>query len=166
MENNPATETNIPSIATEEKVEVLPSTEIDLEAKVKALEEEKARLTVERENYRVAYLKKESKKENFEDEEMDEKMRRIAAETLADSRLAEIAQEQDIIIKKALKENKELKLAQLNKSNTPPAAVGTHSESQPVRDTLVTPEQMAYFKTKGYTDKDIERYKKNLQRFR
>jgi len=79
--------------------------------------------------------------------------------------LAEIAQEQDALIKKALKENRELKLAQLNKTNTPPASVGTHSEGQMVKDTLVTPDQAAAFKARGWSDKDIEKYKKNLQRY-
>jgi len=136
----------------------------DNEAKIAALEEEKAKLTVEAANWKVAALKaKDKAKESGEDDE-DERMTAIAQRALADSRLAEIAREQQAIIEKALKENKELKLARLNKTE-PAAAVGTHSEGTPVRDTLVTPEQMAAFKARGWTDKDIERYKKNLQKY-
>ncbi len=154
---------------TEAKPEVIPpkeEIEDDNEARILALEKEKAKLIEESANYRVAYLKEKSKKkENPEDEGEEDTMRRIAREELAGSRLVEIAQEQDQIIKKALKENKELKLAHLNKTNTPPST-GVHSEGQNVKDTLVTDEQLAAFKARGWDDKQIERYKKNLLRYR
>jgi len=126
----------------------------DMEARFKKLEEEKN-------NYKTAFLKEKSKNksENFEVDE--DVITQKVQEALANSRLAEIAREQDAIIQKALKENKELKLAQLNKTTTA-TAVGTHSEGQAVKDTLVTPEQMAYFKSKNWSDKEIERYKKNF----
>lgn len=162
------TETNAQPIVTEETAKVIAvDSNEDLEAKVTALEAEKARLIEEKSNYQVAYLKEKKRKEDDDDEPISgsDEMRRIAREELANSRLVEIAQQQDEIIKKALKENKELKLAHLNKTNTPLASIGTHSESQPVKDTLVTPEQMSAFKARGWTDKDIERYKKNLQKY-
>lgn len=166
MENQPAIEQDS-TIASNTEVKVSSPTDVDLESRFAQLEAEKLKAVGEAANYKMAYLKEKSKQkeESFEDEEGDEKFRRIAREELANSRLAEIATEQDAIIKKALRENKELKLAQLNKTNTPPAAMGTHSEGTPVKDTLVTPEQLAYFKSKNYTEKDIERYKKNLQKY-
>lgn len=166
MENK-TTEANVPPIVTEEEVKVLPPQEEDLEAKIKALEDEKAQLIENEANYKVAYLKEKSRnRENPEDESEDDKIRRIAKETLAESRIAQINLEQDALIKRTLKENKELKLAQLNKTTaTPPAGMGTSSEGQPVRDTLITPEQMAAFKAKGWSEKDIERYKKNLVKY-
>lgn len=136
----------------------------DLEAKVNQLEAEKARLIEEGANWKLAALKNKGKIHENLDEDDDERMRRIAQETLADSRLAEIAREQDGIIKKALKENKELKLAQLNKTTILPASTGSHTEGATVRDTLVTPEQEAAFKARGWDDKKIERYKKNLSK--
>lgn len=143
-----------------------PQTEVvavdDNEAKIAALEAEKNQLVVENANWKVAALKYKNG-ENQEDDE--ERMTRIAQKALSDSRLAEIAREQQAIITKALKENRELKLAHLNKTPVVPAAQGTHSEATPVRDTLVTQEQLAAFKAKGWSDKDIERYKKNLQRY-
>ncbi len=161
-----ATEANAETIAPQEKVEITPVAE-DLEAKLKASEEEKLRILEEATNYKAAYLKEQKKNrssvDDDEDESIDEKTRRIAHEVMAESRLAEIASEQDSIIKKALKENKELKLALNNKTNVAPTGMGTHSESQTVQDTLVTPEQLAYFKKQGWSDKDIERYKKNLK---
>lgn len=164
MDKTNATETNASSIATKEEVKVLPLTDEDLEARNQALEEERARLMVERENYKVAYLKEKSRRDSEGEDDTTEKMRQIAQEELANSRLAEIAKEQDAIIKKALKENKELKLAQMNKTDIP-ASMGTHSASTPVTDTMITPEQMAAFKARGWTDKDIERYKKNMLRY-
>lgn len=167
-EDTKTTEANDSSIVPSEEVSTTTSTESDAEARITALEAEKARLIEEGANYKVAYLKERSKKQDYDnsdDEDIEEKIRRVTAETLANSRLAEIAQEQDSLIKKALKENRELKLAQLNKTNTPPASVGTHSEGQTVQDTLVTPEQMSAFKARGWSDKDIEKYKRNLQRY-
>lgn len=166
MEKDNAIKIDAETVATQEEEEVLPPTEPDYESKIKDLEDEKARLIEEGANYKLAYLKEKGKKEErVQDEDDDDKMRRIAKETLAESRLVEIAQEQDAIIKKALKENKELKLVNLNKDKTPPAGIGTHSEGQAVKDTLVTPEQMTAFKARGWSDKDIERYKKNLVRY-
>lgn len=148
--------------ATEANVQTIASAE-DLETKVAALEAEKAVLLKEVEagaNYRIAYLKEKNKPKDEDDDDL--KMRRIAQEALADSRLAEIAREQDAIIKKALKENKELKLAQLNRTDIP-VTTTTHSESSiTAKDTLVTPQQLASFKVMGWDDNKIERYKKNL----
>lgn len=138
---------------TETKVETIPAQE-DLEARVAQLEEEKT-------NYQAAYLKEKAK--NHDGESDDEKMRRIAEEAVANSRIADIARETDAIMRKALKENKELKLAKLNKTDIP-ASTTVHSEGQPVKDTLITPEQMAAFKAQGRSDKWIENYKRNLSR--
>lgn len=136
----------------------------DIEAKVAALEAEKAKIIVERENYKIAFLKEKNKGNEDVVLDDDERMTQVAQKVLADSRLAEIAREQDEIIRKALKENKELKLAR-SKTNEPPAAIGSHSESIPVRDTSITAEQLMAFKSRGWTEKDIERYKKNLQKY-
>ena len=163
MEIKPAVDTQ--AAAPETTVTPTVDTTEDMEARFAQLEAEKAKAIEEAANYKLAFLKEKNKQpENFDSETDEDKMRRIAQETLANSKLAEIAREQDAIIQKALKENKELKLAQLNKTTTPPAAVGSHNEAPPVQDTLVTPEQMAAFKARGWTDKDIERYKKNLGR--
>lgn len=136
----------------------------DAEAKIAALETEKAKLITEAANYKMAFLKEKSKGNGDDALDEDERMSRIAQKAIADSRVADIVREQDEIIRAALKENKELKLAR-SKTNEPPAATGSHSESVPVRDTTITADQMASFKKMGWTDKDIERYKKNLNRY-
>ena len=147
-EVKPATETDAPAIAPEETSE----------DKFSALQAEMDKIKEEKENYRKAYLKETSK--HSEPSEDDERLRQIAREELANSRISEIAREQEQLIKVALKENKELKLAQLNKKE-PSAAVGSHSEGIPVQDTSITKEQMDFFKSKNWIDKDIERYKKS-----
>lgn len=147
-ETKPATETTIEPAQT-----IAP--EDDLEAKL-------AKLEAEKENYRKAYLKEAAKKEEPANETEDDEITRKVNAAIANTKLAEIAREQQEIITKALKENKELKLAQLNKTNAPVASMGSHSEGVTVKDTLITPEQMTFFKAKNWSDKDIERYKKNL----
>lgn len=150
------TETNAEPITTQE-VKVIVE---DLEAKNAMLEAEKAKIAEKAENYRLAYLKEKNKPQVDQDE--DEKMRLIAQEAVERSHLAEVVKEQQLVIAKALKENKELKIAQANKTDV---SLSTTSHSEPgavVRDTLVTKEQMDAFKARGWSDKDIDRYKKNL----
>lgn len=157
MDNENATETNAATIASQETVEASPE---DAEARY-------AQLEAEKENYRKAYLKEAAKNKEPRDENLDEdeKMEEVAKRVLAESRLAEIAREQDILIKNALKENKELKLAHLNKNKTPPASVGASTETTDVvQDSSISPDQMAYFKSRGWDDKKISQYKKNLQK--
>ncbi len=157
---------------TETKSETIPSAEVkpaetqtEAEAKIAALEAEKATILEREANYKVAYLKEKKKNEELDPNETDEeRMRRIAREELAQTRITQIDSEKEDLLKKTLKENKELKLAQLNKTPVP-VSTGTHTEFQSVTDTLVTPEQLSAFKAKGWTDKDIERYKKNLLRY-
>lgn len=140
-------------------------TETEDEKKIKQLEKEKADLIVEAANYKVAFLKEKSKKETDLEETDEERIKRITLETISSTKIAQIDAEKETLLKKLAQENRELKLAQLNKTITPPATIGTHTEGQSVTDTLVTPDQLAAFKAKGWTDKDIERYKKNLQRY-
>lgn len=162
MDNNQkATETNASAIAPKEVVTATLPTNEDAEARYKALEEEK-------ENYKKAYLKLKEKKQlkDGDDdlpEDTEEKMRRIAEEALVNSKLAETAREQEALIQTVLKENKELKLAQLSKTTAPSATIGTHSEATPVKDGAITAEQEKYFReVLKWSDKDFARYRKNL----
>ncbi len=142
------------------------TTNEDAESRLAELEAQKQKAVEEAANYKLAYLKEKSKKqETFEDETEDERIERIVNQKIADTKIAQIDAEKEALLRKALKENKELKLAQMNRTTTPPAGMGTHSEGPTVQSTLVTPDQMSAFKAKGWTDKDIERYKKNLQKY-
>lgn len=154
MEETTATEADAGAIAPQGTVQELPA-EADIAAKVAKLEEEK-------DNYRKAYLKEAEKNKTAPDPTEDERIARVVEEKLAQLRIADINKEQDTLLKQALKENKELKLAQLNKQTGPITSVGTHSESSAVQDTAITQEQLAFFKSKGWDDKKIEAYKRNL----
>lgn len=164
-EKKAAIEADALAIALKEKAEAAALTEDGLEAKNIALEAEKARLIEERENYKIAYLKEKSKKESSgETMGDDERLRHIAREELATSKISEVNKQQEEVNQKIRKENKELKIALLNKKDIP-AAAGSSTESVTVKDTLITPEQMSAFKARNWNDKDIERYKKNIQRY-
>jgi hypothetical protein len=162
-----ATETSTQAIApagTDTTVITVDANE-DHGAKYSTLEAEKAKLMEEKENYRLAYLKEKSRKDSGENVDDEERLRTLMREELAKSRIADIAVEQEALITKISKENKELKLANMNKATiSAPASIGSHSETPQVKDTLVTTEQMAYFKSLGWSDAKIDLYKKNLQK--
>jgi hypothetical protein len=166
-------ETNAVETTTEtaaSTVETTPVSSTAVENRIKTLEEENAKLIEEGSNWKLAALKYKGKQEpESQYETDDEKYRRIAREeaerAMVSNKINTNEAEKKRLIEQLVRENKELKLASLSKTNTPPAAVGSTSESRPVRDTLITSEQMTAFKARGWTDKDIERYKKNLQRY-
>lgn len=137
--------------------------------RIKELEAEKAVILEREANYKVAYLKEVDKNKNSgipENETEEEKIRRITREELAKKEIAAIDKEKEELLAKALKENKELKLAIQNKAPANPTGGGGSTEQPIVQSTLITPEQLAAFKARGWTEKDIERYKKNLQKYR
>ena len=138
----------------------------EAEATIKALEAEKNAILEREANYKLAYLKEKKKNDdlNNPDETDDERVRRITREELANARLGEIDKEKEALLQKTLKENKELRLANQNKPANSSTGAGGSTEQPIVVSTVVTPEQIAAFKARGWTEKDIERYKKNLQK--
>lgn len=160
-EKNTATEANDQTIASDETVTL--TAEEDTEAKLAALQAEKAKLAEERDNYKSAYLKEAQKNKAEGGEESEEdRIRRVTRETLAEERLGELDKQEKELLARSLKELKELKLAHLNRTPGAPASMGAHSESVSPTDTRVTPDQLAEFKRRGWSDADIETYKKNL----
>lgn len=164
--DNNVIETNASAITPKEETQVGVSTEIDYEARISALEAEKAKLVETSANYQLAYLKEKGKNKSgsqiIENESEEDRIARLVEEKIAQSRLAQINKEKDELVQRSLKENKELRQALINRSSIIPTSLGTHSEGKVVTDTIVTPEQMAAFKKAGRDDKWIERYKKNL----
>ena len=157
------TETAVPQTTETSTV----TTEIDVETRIADLEKEKARLIEEGLNWKTAALKYKQERKNPEDieETEEEKIQRLVREEIARTRISQIDSEKDNLLAKALKENKELKLASLNKTSATPTSVGTHTEGPVVTSTLITEDQIKALKTRGLNDKDIERYKKNLQKY-
>lgn len=136
------------------------------QARIAELEKEKQEILVREANYKVAYLKEKKKNEGLEpiEETDDERVRRIVREEQARDRVNAIDAETKALLEKTLKENKELRLAHQNKPTNHSTGAGGSTEQPIVVSTIVTPEQIAAFKARGWTDKDIERYKKNLQK--
>src|SRR5690348_15635483 len=127
-QNKTTTETNAQPI-------VAVDTANDAEAKIAALEAEKAKLLTERDNYKTAYLKDVKKDGSRNPEETDEeRARRIVREELMNSQISKIDSEKEALLQKALKENKELKLAQLNKG-APLNSTTTSTDTVGVKDT-------------------------------
>lgn len=136
----------------------------EAEAKILALEAEKNAILERETNYKLAYLKEKKKNEQLDPNETDEeRIRRITREELAAERITAIDSEKEELLKKTLKENKELKLAFQNKIPDKPSG-GSHSENIEVTSTILTPEQITALKARGWSDKDIERYKKNYRK--
>ena len=149
---------------TETKEQVIPPVVDDAEARIAALESEKAVILEREANYKAAYLKEVGKKKEVidPDESEDDKIRRITREELAKTAVARIDTEKELLLKKLAKENKELKLALKNKTDIPASTI-TDTEGQKVKDTLITPDQEKYFKTVlKWSDKEITAYKKKL----
>lgn len=139
-------------------------TEQDLVGQLALKEKELEKVRSERDNYKTGLLKAKGKIAGDEEIDNIELMRQIAKEeslTILEERLTA---DRQAIINKALKENAELKLALKNKNGTPPASIGVHSESQNVQDGIVTPEQVASLKARGWDDAKFEAYKKNLRK--
>ena len=136
----------------------------EAEAKILALEAEKNAILEREANYKLAYLKEKKKNDELDltNESDEERVRRITREELASQRLTQIDSEKEALLQKTLKENKELRLANQNKPTNFATSSGGSTEQPIVTSTIVTPEQINAFKARGWSDKDIERYKRNL----
>lgn len=163
MANEEKAVNTIQPAAVEPKLETFAISNEDLAEKVKTLEAEKAQAIEEGANWKLAFFKKNGKQDVSELTE-EERFRLIAREEATLVKVGELDSQKEATLSKALKENKELKLALSGKAIISPASIGTHTEAPVVSDTLVTPTQIEAFKKRGWTDKDIERYKKNLRR--
>ena len=151
--------TTVETSAGADQTKVAPSTttEIDAQTRIAELEAEKAKLETERDNYKIGMLKAKGKiQESIEDESEDDKIRRISRETLADSRLADIAREQDAIIK-------ELKTALKNKPSTTAVSSGSEATHAVAVPGILSEEDIKVAKARGWSDKKIELLKKNIQ---
>lgn len=136
------------------------------ERELEQLRSDKAKAIEEAANWKIAAMKaKKGSAQEDNDETEEERVARLVSEQLSAKKVQELENEEKRLLERTLKENKELKLAQLHGRKEPLAGQGGHSEGPSVRSTLVTPEQEAAFKSRGWSDKDIERYKKNLVRY-
>lgn len=138
-------------VVSEVKVE-----DVDWEAKYNETNETLAKVAAERENYKRVALSKKGKDDN---ETEDEKIARIVAQQLQESTEARLLREKDEIAKKALQENKELKVALKNRAQVgTSASTGGGQSTTDVKTDFWTAEQLAYFKKRNI---DPEKAKEN-----
>lgn len=145
----------------------------ELEVQLAEKDVEIARLTTEKENYKKGMLKakgklpKDDEEEDDSEESVDDKVKRLVKESLLDSQIGKVQSEKDNLLKKALARNKELETAIKNRSQISTADAGSGSEQKLViKDTTLSAEKLAKFKSMGWDDKKIERYKQNLSKLR
>ncbi len=88
--------------------------------------------------------------QNLTEEEIDKRAEEKAERLVAEKQLQESEQKQRDIALKALKENRELKIALRNRSGIATTPTGTGApDLAKSKDTFWTAEQLAYFKKKG-----------------
>lgn len=128
------------------KEDVVVVDEIDWEAKAKKLEEDIAKIAAERENYKKVALSKKGKSDEDE-ENPDEKMRRIAREELLATKEGQLIKEKDELLNSAAKKINELTVALKARGQVgASASTGGGQSTIEVKTEFWTPEQMAYFK--------------------
>lgn len=169
MSDKPAVE-NTPSAAPEnlEPVNQAPAGEsnsdnLDYQKEYETLLEEQLKTAEERDNYKKGLLKAKGKLPDDEIiEEDDDRVRRIVIEQMAESKSAQIEKAKEDLIKKTLLDNAELRKALANKSQISDTPPGSSVDNPPVKaDGLLTKEQTAYFKSKGWSDAKIKAYAQN-----
>ena len=141
----------------------------DYEALLEEKDEEIAKITDDRDNYKQGMLVAKGKADpevyGQEDElDINTLVKREVKEALFDAELTQKQKEKDEILKQALRENREMKLSLQNKDTISNAPAGAgNEETAPVTDNFLSDNQIRELKTKGWDDKKIEKYKKNLR---
>lgn len=158
-----------PIVPQQEKVATQTATEVDFESELAKKDAELAQIRKEKDNYRKAYLKKAGGKEPDEDdnssnEDGDEMMRRIVREEMLATRESEIQSDKDALVAASVKKIKELTLALKNRGQvTSNSGQGSNEDKPEVKvETVLSDTQLAGLKAKGWSDKKIEAFKKNL----
>ncbi len=142
-------------------------TEVDLAVALAEKDKELADLAKERDNYKRGLLKAKGKPISEEiddaDEDLNSKVARLVSEQLLTTKEAQIQADKDAIIKKALKENSELKVALKNSKGMTPSG-GSSSADEPIQDEIskiFSKEQLEDLKKRGLDPKIVA---KNLNR--
>lgn len=141
---------------------------IDFEQAYNSLSEEYKQLETEKENYRKGMLKAKGKIKNEDDsaasEDIESIIDRKVAEKVISQRELDLKARENALIKQAFAKNKELSLALKNRSQQG-SSMGVHSEGTvTTNDRMLSPDQISSLKAKGWDDKKIELFKKNLNK--
>ena len=144
----------------EKKIEVVETKvdETDWEAKYLETQANLDKVAAERENYKKGMLAAKGKSGDDTDETEEERIARIVEEKLQGSTEAQLLKQKDDIAKRALQENKELKVALKNRTQIGASAGQGGGQGGDVKTDFWTPDQLAYFKKRGI---DPEKAKEN-----
>jgi hypothetical protein len=118
-----------------------------------------AKLQSDNENYKKGILRAKGKLPP-EDEDIEENPASVKiAEELVEQNKQILAMNEKLV-----RDTKELRIALQNKAQISNTTPGTGSDPAPFKapDNLVSPQQLTYFKSRGWSDTKIEAYKKNL----
>lgn len=172
-EETKAVETKIEAAAPQsEVVESSPieSTEVDYEAELAKANERIAKLDQEKENYRKGMLKAKGKIPDEDDnssngeEDIDSKVARLVHEQLLKTKEEETRAQKDKLISEMAKKLKETTLALKNRGQvTSTSGQGSNQDRPEVKtDSILSNDQLNSLKAKGWDEKKIEEFKKNL----
>jgi hypothetical protein len=167
-----AVETKVETAATQQVVADQTTTEVDYEAILKQKDDELARVRTEKDNYRKGLLKAKGKlPDDYQsdtddvEEDLNAKVSRLVQEQLLTTKEAQIQAEKDSLITNLARKNKELNLALKNRANvTSTSAQGSNEDKPEVKnDNFFSADQINSLKAKGWDDKKIELFKKNMK---
>lgn len=151
-EKSKAVEIKVQTAATEQEVKKVENTasdsQDDLELQLAATEEALKQSLSERDNYKRGLLKAKGKvQEESVDDVPDEKLEAIidrkVQERLYDTKVVELQRQKDTLLNKAVKENKELKIALKNRSQIQNASTGTSADLSETKSPFFSQEQLA-----------------------
>lgn len=131
------------------------SGEVDYAALLQEKEQELEKIARERENYKQGLLRakgKLSEDEMFAEEAAEEdRVRSLVREELLKTESARLSQEREELLKKVIRENKELKLANKTKfqKSGAPVSAGSNLERPESTTEFWTEEQLAQMKARG-----------------
>lgn len=139
--------------------------EVDLAAALTQKEAEIEQTRTERENYKRGMLKAKGKLPEDDEEDADEKMRRIVREEMLATKEAQLQKEKDAITSKALKELAEARIALRNRSGSIPTG-GSSSQIENEKkeedfSKVFSAQQLADLKAKGLDPKKVAENLKN-----
>jgi len=168
----PAVETKVEAAAPQPETVATPTaTEVvDYEAVLAKKDAELAEVRTERENYRKGMLKAKGKLPEEEEldsstpEGMEALVDRKVQEKFLSTKEAQLQADKDAALRAMIKRNKELEVALKNRGQIlSPTAGGSNTEKPEGKvDNYLSNDQINALKAKGWDDKKIESFKKNM----
>ncbi len=168
--SNETVETKVETAVTQPESVTQTTNEVDYEAELAKKDAEIAKIAQEKENYRRGMLKAKGKlpdedDNSSNDEDLDAKIDRKVQEKYLATREAQVIAEKDALILASAKKLKELTLALKNRNQVSSSSgQGSNQDRQEVRtDSTLSEDQINSLRSKGWDDKKIEQFKKNLK---